>query len=329
MKKDLKNIKNIKKIAIIRTDRIGEVLLATPLVKALKSNFPNADISFVTSLYAKPIISGNEDLSKVIIFDTDIKRSVFLSAIALAGRLRKSSFDMAIILNPHKALHLATFFSGIRCRVGYDRKWPFLLTHKVKDEKAECRMHEVEYNLDLLKAIGISEKPVAPYISPDPKSSIYISSLFEKLGIVKNKRVVAIHPGSSNPSKRWPTESFRSLARTLSDNKDVALLLIGDKSEISLCNSVSKDSGDRIYNIAGQIGIKELTALLERIDLLITNDNGPMHIAAAVGTKVVAIFQSAAVGSNPTRWGPYGEGHLVLQDPSVEDLIESVKRILK
>ena len=124
MKKNPKS-KNIRKIVVIRTDRIGEVLLSTPVVEALYKRFPGSKIDFITSPYSLDIISDRPDINEVIGFDTFSKRLSVYSAIGLANRLRPKCFDMAIVLNPHKILHLGCFLANIPIRVGFDRKWPF------------------------------------------------------------------------------------------------------------------------------------------------------------------------------------------------------------
>lgn len=320
----MKNPDNIKKIVILRTDRIGEVLLTTPLIEALKEKFPQAQISFVTSPYARDIISDRADLKNIILFDT-IKEPPLLEAFSLAGILRKHKFDLAVIVNPHKVLHLGCFLAGIKYRIGFDRKWSFLLTHKIEDKKSEGRMHEVEYNLELLKTIGIEKKEIAPSIPVTDESASYIESLLKKFGA---DRVIVIHPGSSNPDKRWPAKNFRELIRKLSADGKVTMV-VGDSSEKVLCHDITSGISDNVHNFCAIFSLKQLTALLKRADMLITNDNGPMHIAAAVGTKVIAIFGRDIPGVGPKRWGPYGKGHIVfhkdiIQNITVDEVYEAI-----
>jgi len=323
-------LSSIKRIVILRTDRIGEVLLSTPVITAIKRSIPHASISFITSPYAMDIVFDRDDLSEVLAFDTTLSKPVLWHAISLAAKLRKRSFDMALILNPHKLLHLGCFLAGIRYRIGYDRKWAFLLTHRVKDEKAQSAMHEVEYNLGFLKILDILEKDIAPSLPLSKESSLFVDKIFSNSGLLKTaeKKIVAIHPGSSNASKRWPIEKFKEVIKAFIHEGDKEVVLIGDKSEKALCNQIGHDLSQGLHDFSGLFSLKELPVFLKSLDLLITNDNGPMHIAAAVGTKVVAIFRAEATGSNPRRLGPYGEGHATLVDPSPEDVIETVKRIV-
>ena len=322
----------IKSIAILRTDRIGEVLLSTPIIEAMHRAFPGAQVTFITSPYSRDIVSDRPDLAGVLSFDTIERRVPLWEAFSLAGLLRKKRFDMAIILNPHRVLHLACFLAGIRYRLGFDRKWGFLLNRKARDKRQESKMHEVEYNLRLLKRIGIEQRNIPPFMPVLSKSAFYVGGILQQSGVSGKNKIIAVHPGSSNPKKRWPKENFRKLIKDIISTGSVDVVLIGDRDEKQLCNEISEGLGKSVHNLAGLFTIRKLTAFLKAVELLITNDNGPMHIAAACGTKVVAIFNGNLKGSNPTRWGPYGEGHTVLYKPmneiSVEEIYEAVKKIL-
>jgi ADP-heptose:LPS heptosyltransferase len=223
---------------------------------------------------------------------------------------------MAVILNPHRAFHIAAFVAGIRYRVGFDRKWGFLLTHKMKDKRSEGRMHEVDYNLKLLEAIGIREEKIPPSITIDDEAALYVRDLFKRSGITGDKKKIVIHPGSSNPAKLWPVDNFRDLAKKLATLGNVKIIVAGDESEKELCERIAVTADRSVLNLAGALNIKQLAALYREADLLITNDNGPMHMAAAAGTRVIAIFGRNIPGVSPIRWGPYGEGHIVFhKDP--------------
>ena len=315
--KKIPKLKNIRNIVIFRTDRIGEVLLATPVIEALKRKFPQARLSFVTSAYARDIVADRIDLHEVITFDTIDRKVSLRGVLALSSQLRKRRFDMAVILNSHKALHLAVFLAGIRYCVGFDRKWGFLLNYRVKDEREEAAMHEVMYNLEPLKLIGVDEKDIAPFVNVLSRNSYYVSGLLQQCGINPDKKTIAIHPGSSNPAKRWPVENFTELVKRLAGFGGFNIIAVGDRSEKELCEKVIPALGSKsVFSLAGLLTLKDLAAFFKKTDLLITNDNGPMHIAACVGAKVIAIFGRNMPGVSPKRWGPYGDGHIVFhKDP--------------
>jgi len=316
-------IEDVKKIVILRTDRIGEVLLSTPVIEALKEHFTQAQITFVTSTYARDILSFRDDLEEVLTFDTIGRKGSLTETVIFSGVLRQKGFDMAIVLNPHKFLHLGVFLAGIRYRVGFDRKWGFLLTHKIKDTKDEGRQHEVQYNLELLKAIGIDEKYISPILTVAEGDNTLIREIIRQAGIDSGKKTIVVHPGSSNPAKCWPLENFVELIKRITADTDANIILSGDKAEAATCDEIKHAIGNRVFSFAGAFTLRQLMALLGEVDLLITNDNGPMHIAACLGTSVIAIFGRNIKGVSPKRWGPCGEGHVIFyKDPGCSPCLD-------
>jgi len=302
------------KIAVIRTDRIGEVLLSTVLVNAIKRVYPKARILFVTSAYARPLVEDMDAVEEVLTFDTPGQKGWVRKACRLAGELRRRKIDAAVVLNPHKSLHLACFLAGISVRAGYDRKWGFLLNRRIRDERDRGLKHECEYSMDLARAIGIE--------CPAPEVSLRITDaaagsagrILREKGEVTGRPVVAVHPGSSNPAKMWPHSRYAELIRRIKDETGCDVVLLGSGREISLTEKISRESGVRTMDLAGALDLKELAAVLKRADLFVGNDAGPMHMAAAVGTPVIAVFGRNIPGVGPKRWGPWGGGHVVFHE---------------
>ncbi len=144
-----------KRILVVRTDRIGDVLLSTPVIKALRDNYPDAFIAMMVSPYAKDIIEGNPYLDEVIVFDKDTKHKGWWRSFKFSRYLKKKKFDLALILHPTNRVHLVTFHAGIPRRIGYNRKCGFLLTDKIGHTKQFGEKHELEYNLDLIRCLEL------------------------------------------------------------------------------------------------------------------------------------------------------------------------------
>lgn len=304
----------IKRVAVLRTDRIGEVLLSTVAIDAIKRSYPASYVAFVTSAYSKPLVDARGDVDDVIIFDTLHKRGTFGGALRLAAALKRKKFDTAVILNPHKALHLACFLAGIPRRVGYDRKWAFLLTDKAEDKRGEGLKHEVEYTMDLLRLIGVSGLTPTPKLQVSEADEAYANGILTGKGARKDRPIVIIHPGSSNKAKIWPMERYAEVIRNIKSGTGAEVILIGGKEERALTEKIIKLSGADAVNMAGDLSIRQLAALVKKAVLFIGNDAGPMHIAAALGVKVIAIFGRNIPGVGPTRWRPWGEGHVVFHE---------------
>ena len=305
-------IPDFKRILIVRTDRIGDVLLSTPVIKALRDNYPVAYIAMMVSPYAKDIVEGNPFLDEVIIYDKDAKHKSWLRSIKFARNLKKKRFDLAIILHPTNRVHLVTFFAGIRRRVGYGRKLGFLLTDRIKHTKQSGEKHELEYALDLVRYLGIEPQEKALIFPIKPESEIWVEELFKEEGIKKGDRLLAIHPAASCPSKIWPNERFAEVGDRLIKKYGFKVLMIAGPRDLGLAASVIKRMHQAAINLSGKASISQLASLLKRCSLFISNDSGPVHIAASVGTPVISIFGRKQKGLNPVRWGPTGKKDKVL-----------------
>ncbi|MCK4852363.1 MAG: lipopolysaccharide heptosyltransferase II [Candidatus Omnitrophica bacterium] len=300
----------------MRTDRIGEVLLSTIAVDRIKKRYPEARVSFVTSEYAKDIVSGRRDVSEIITVDTMDNKWWLVKAVLLGSSLRKRHFDAAVVLNPHRALHVACFLAGIPERIGYDRKWGFLLNRTIRDERDKGEKHEIEYTMDLLNVMGIDTAAPAPELPVDRETEDFISGFLSRNGIRPDRPLLIIHPGSSNPAKMWPADRYAELITRLRSSLDCQVAVVGDKKEREPAERVVRESKADVYDLSGEFDLKGLAAFLKTSALLITNDTGPMHMAAALGVPVIAIFGRNIPGAGPVRWRPWGEGHVVFhEDP--------------
>jgi len=297
----------MNRVLVIRTDRIGEVLLSTPILGSLKIAYPDASISVMVKPHIKELIEGNPNVNEIISYE-DLTEG-FREAFKLKRIIREKNFDLAVIVNPKKKFHLACFLAGVPVRVGFNRKWGFLLTHKVADEKSKAQKHEVEYNLDLLRALKIEPKDKRPIVIIDDRQQV--PDVPEK--------AVAIHPATSNPKKRWEAARFAQLGDIFA-KLGYAVIFVGGKEEAEECHNVMSLMKAKPINLTGKTSLKELAAVLKKCLLLVSNDSGPVHISAAVGTPVIALFGKADPGSRAKRWGPYGEGHQVIEKDRLEDI---------
>ncbi|MFH1888706.1 MAG: lipopolysaccharide heptosyltransferase II [Candidatus Omnitrophota bacterium] len=295
-----------KRILIVRTDRIGDVLLSTPVIKALRDSCPSAYIAAMVSPYTKDIVDGNPCLDEVIIYDKDGKEKGWLGSLRFSQGLKKRRFTLAVILHPTNRAHLVTLFAGIRRRVGYDRKLGFLLTDRIKHTKQSGEKHESEYALDLVRYLGIEPQDNKIFMSLKPESEAWVEELFRQEGISETDKLLAIHPGASCPSKIWPYEGFAEAADRLNEKYGFKVLVVCGPKDITLAESVVKHMQRPAVNLAGKTSVSQLASILKRCDLFISNDSGPVHIAVAVGTPVISIFGRNQKGLGPLRWGPIG-----------------------
>ena len=297
---------NFERILIVRTDRIGDVLLSTPVIKALRDNYPKAHIAMIVSPYAKDIVDGNPYLDEVIIYDKDATHRGWIASMNFAGDLRKKKFDLGLILHPTNRAHLIAFFSGIPKRVGFNRKFGFLLTDQVEHTKQLGAKHELEYSLDLVRRLGIEPRDKSLFMPIKPESEKWVSELFLREKINQTDKLLAIHPGASCPSKVWSNERFAWVADKLIAKYKFKVLIVAGPKDAGLARNVAENMHESVINLAGETSVSQLASLLKRCQLFISNDSGPVHIASALGVPVISIFGRAQQGLSPVRWGPLG-----------------------
>jgi len=297
---------SFKRILIVRTDRVGDVLLSTPVIKALREEFPSAYIAMMVSPYAKDAIEGNPYLDEVIVYDKDGRDKSWFASAKFALSLRKKKFDLALVLHPTNRVHLVTFFSGIPRRIGYDRKMGFLLSDRIKHTKQHGEKHELEYNLDLVRYLGIEPQDKTLFIPLKKEAEQWAADILGQEGITARDKLLALHPAASCPSKIWPQSRFAQVADRLADKYAFKVILIAGPKDMQYAAKTIKAMHKPAINLAGKLSVSQLASILKRCTLFISNDSGPVHIASAVGTPVISIFGRKQPGLSPRRWGPVG-----------------------
>lgn len=297
---------DIKRILIARTDRVGDVLLSTPVIRAVRQRYPHAYIAMMVSPLTKEILEGNPYLDEVIIYDKDGKHKGWVRSLKFSQNLKKKRFDLAIILHPTNRVHLVTFLAGINRRVGYDRKLGFLLTDRLKHTKQLGQKHELEYNLDVIRYLGIEADEKSLLMPLKQESEQWIEELLKEKEIDRNHKLIAIHPGASCPSKIWPNDRFAAVADRLVVKYAAQIIIVAGPKDTVLANKILHHMHQAAVNLAGKTSLSQLASLLKRCDLFISNDSGPVHIASALGVPVISIFGRKQAGLGPRRWGPLG-----------------------
>lgn len=295
---------NFKRILVVRTDRLGDVILSTPVIKNLRSAFPKAFIAFVCRPYTRDVLEGNPGLDEVIVYDKYGKHKGFWSSIKFALYLRRKKFDLALILHPTNRVHMITFLAGIPERVGWDRKLSWLLTRRVRHQKQEGKKHELEYTLDLLRELNIPVIHFDTYFPLISEAETAVDNLLKNKGLTDGDKFIVIHPSASCRSKRWPQERFQRVVELLRLRTGLRVIVVTSSSEKGFGEGLIGDSG--VIDLRGSLTIPELGALLKRASLFVSNDSGPVHIAANFNTPVISIFGRNDPGLSPLRWGPKG-----------------------
>ncbi len=302
-----------KRILVVRTDRIGDLILSTPVLKALRRSYPSSFLSVMVRPYTKAVVEGNPYVDEVIVYDKRQRERTPAGFFSFIGFLRKKRFDLAVVLHPTVRDHLIVFLAGIPKRLGYDRKMGVLLTDKVKFEKNEGLKHESEYALDVLRALGIDPRQREFYVPRSESADRWVKDFFRVNGIKPGEKIVALNPGASCRSKIWPPERYAAVADALAATGCRIIVVAGPEAldsetarrVISLMRSPAVDC-------VGKAPVPETVSLFRACSLVISADTGPMHIASAAGVPLVAIFGRNQPGISPVRWGPVNPDSVVL-----------------
>jgi heptosyltransferase-2 len=226
--------------------------------------------------------------------------------------------------------------AGIPYRLGYkNNKYGFLLTHPLKDTRHLGQQHEAEYCMDVLKAIGVENKDLDIFV-PVQKDAKAWAQNWKQENNLKPNEFIAIHPGASDPAKCWPAENFSKLIDCLAEQYGLKIVLIGAVPTISIAQDILRQSrkSSQVLNMTGKTTLAQTVSLLRRARLLISNDSGPVHLAAGVGTPVISLFMHDQPGINAERWRPLGPKGFILKlntagSISVDEVLKLADQILQ
>ncbi len=293
-----------KNILIVRTDRIGDVVLSLPLASFIKKNYPNCKITFLVRDYTKALIFNHPHIDNVLIlYEQNGKINLFKNA----EFIKKNNFDVSIVVYPTFRIALLLFLSRIKIRIGSGYRWySFFFNKRIFEHRKYGEQHELEYNLNMLKLLGISENvnkdrvPFNIHISKESEQNVL--TLLVNNGYNEDFPTVIIHPGSSGSAIDLPKSKFKDLIKLLAQELRLNIVITGANSEVNICEELSINN--RTINFAGYLKLDELIALINKSDILIANSTGPIHIAAALGKHVIGFYPKIKACS-PTRWGPF------------------------
>jgi len=290
------NAGRVKHILIIKMRYIGDTVLVTPLLGALKHALPKTRLSFLVNRQSAGIVGNHPHIDNLIVFDYDRAKRDIRYVIKFLLKLRRAGFDMIIDLTRNDRSALFTFISGAPIRMGYEGSsylWNKAYTHR--RPYTFGKIHTVDHHLLMADALGLSAVDFNPYLVVSEQDIQRIRELFETHKIKVEKPTVIIHPGARRWYKSWPMERFSSIADMLMNHYPVQVVLSGGPEDRKNCDAILKGMQNRGVNLCENVPLEQLPALIHESVLLIGNDSAPIHIATAVNTPVIALF-------GPTRW---------------------------
>jgi len=280
------------------TNWLGDAVMTTPALAGLRGAFPGARISLLAKPPVAELFRHHPDVDDVIVYERPGRHEGVSGRLRLVGELRRRRFDAALLLQNAFDAALLAYLAGVPERAGYPTDGRrLLLSLPVPLTRDILERHEVEYYLCLLDGLGVPrpEPPVLKLAVTDGERA-GIASRLASLGLEPGAPIVAINPGATYGSaKRWYPDRFAAVADALSSEWDAGIVVVGTAAEAPLAGEIESATRKPPVNLAGKTTVRELMALLSLSSLLITNDSGPMHIGAAFGVPLVAIF-------GPTDW---------------------------
>jgi ADP-heptose:LPS heptosyltransferase len=308
---------SVARVLVLELWNIGDVILTMPFLAQLRCLFPRARITLAARPFAADLLAGTNLIDEVIPADLTwapadrVRFSAKLSELWLVSRkLRQRKFDIAFASRLHIRERALLALSGAKRTVGYAlAEHDSALTDPIPPDNPE--RHKVEDWMRLLEPFGARATVHVPRLFLRESERVWVNGYLTSRGVSKDDLVVGIHPGASLPEKRWPLDRFREVAVATAVQPGVRVLAFAEPSGY----------GAELFTIPGVVGaqvtLREMIALIERCDVLVCNDSGPMHIAGALGVPTVAMF-----GPGIEQWfAPLGEGHEILRPDGESDLL--------
>ena len=275
------------------------MLLSTPALKALRNSYPQAEISVLVPAEAYEIVRGLSYIDRVFTFALEFGRIVSFGKILRNLKtlliLRKKQFDVAInmrtLVSDRSAKKMKIMLDIIRpgMKIGRDTEGRGYFFDKAIPETDIGTKSEIEYDIEMVKAVGADIVDRTIDFEIDQESIENVDKILKREHVSKDVTLIGVHPGG-RPSRRWPIENFAKLAEDLPKRIPCKILGTGGKSEIGLVKELVRASRGEVIDLAGKLSIVELGALIRRCNLFVSNDTGPMHMSAIIGTPLVAIF---------------------------------------
>ncbi|MFC1497221.1 lipopolysaccharide heptosyltransferase II [Verrucomicrobiota bacterium] len=294
-------------ILICGTNWLGDSVMSMPAIQMLKNYQPECRITILAKSRLASLWAMHASVDEVIEYQSNAVRTIQISK-----EIRRHKFDRAYIFPNSFRSALIPFLGCVPVRIGlpgHQRAW--LLTDVVKPSADQDRMHQSREYFKIMGLKNDNKDFDVPRLSV-PEALMKEAGV--KIEAISCKKLTGIFPGAARgPAKRWPLEYFIETGRKLVSTEKCGILVFGTEKEIDLCGKVVEGIGDKALNLSGSTSLQELAALLELCSVVITNDSGGMHLAAAVGAKVVAVFGL----TDPCKTSPLGMGHKIITADNV------------
>ncbi len=297
----------MNRILIIRTDKLGDMVLTLPMAKAIKDTYPAVHLTMLAARYSFPLLKDQALLDDVIFIDD--------CSDNLKEKLSSGNYDAAFFPRPKFDEALAAFRAGIPNRIGSGYRWYSLLfNHRVFDHRKTAEHHEAEYNVRLTDSFFGTKSAVSlvpPVVSEEKTNEVRL--LLESKSIDLNRKIVIIHPGSGGSSRDLSAENFGKIAKLFSEVLNLNVFVSGSSGEENKCNIISALAPNSI-NLCNMFDLESMISLISMSSVTVSNSTGILHIAASLGREVIGFYPNSPHLS-ARRWGPYTEKRMIFSPP--------------
>lgn len=300
----------MRRVLAVRLDNLGDVVMTTPAIGAIRDSLPEAEISLLCSRSGAALAQHLADVDDAIVYDAPWVKGTGERDVNddfdMVNRLAAREFDAAVIFTVYtqSALPAAMLcrLAGIPLRLAHSRENPYdLLTHWVPDpEPAQGIRHEVERQLALVASVGLRTQDDRMRFNCHDTDRASVQALLPSLGLAPGEPYVVVHPGATAAARRYPAVRFGLAADEIARRTGCAVLFTGGRDEEALILEAQSAMKQRSISLAGRLTLGQLAALLERAQVLVSNNSGPVHLAAALGTPVVDLY--ALTNPQHTPW---------------------------
>ncbi len=306
----------MKNILLIRLSSLGDIVLTSPAIRAVRQHFPQARISMLVAKQSADLLIENPHLDEVIPFNRKAGNKDTGEMRRIIRRLRERRFDLTIDFQRKFRTGLLAYLSGAKCRVGYHQPNGVLCTVRVPDLSTKAiragrisSAHAIDRYFDLLQAIGIEATDRTLELFVTDADRAFADEMIAAKGIEADRSKVGLFPGAGWKLREWMPDRFAALGDRVAKQFDAQVLLFGGPHEGELVQQVGDLMRTEAISLAGDLRIRQLAALIEQCDLFVTNDTGPMHVAAAMHTPTVALFGPG----DHIRFQPLGPIHTTVR----------------
>lgn len=294
-----------KRILIIRTDRVGDVVMITPVIRELRKTFPNAFIAALTNPNTADILKNNPNLN--ITITDDLKKESFRNVVK---EIRKNKFTDGLLVMPTERAAYQMFLAGIKNRIGVGKKLYEVITlmKSVSRNKYIPLRHEADYCMDLARAIGVTSDNLTPEIFLTNEEKNFGKNILQNLNVAENDFKIIIHTGSGKSSRNWSEEKYFELIKNfIKKNQNAKIILTANEMSESFRQSIINLNDKKIVFADESIKrLRDLICIIGNVDLLIAPSTGPLHIASALKIKTIGLFCHRRMNC-AEHWGALGE----------------------